>query len=69
MARKQRTTAEVDAMMANDTRGKRPVAKKAPAKKKPTRAEEMDAGINSTGLSRLARILMSGRDTTPDERN
>ena len=64
MPRKQRTRAEVDAMMANDTRGKRPVAEKAPAKKKETRAEEMDRGV----LGRLHKILMSGHETAPDER-
>ena len=68
MARKQRTKDEVDAMMANDTRGKRPEAEKAPAKKKESRAEEMDRGVTNSGLARLAKILMSGHETAPDER-
>lgn len=58
----------IEEMVKVSKGGKRPVKKKAPPRKKETRAEEMDRGVLGQG-TRLGKILMSGHETTPDERN
>lgn len=69
MAKRQRERMSISEMVKVSKGGKRPAPRaKAPAKKKETRAEEMDRGVLGSA-SRLGKILMSGHETAEDERN
>ena len=69
MAKRQRKPMTLKEMVKESKGGKRPVPRaEAPAKKRETRAEEMDRGVLGSA-SRLGKILMSGHETAPDERN
>ena len=67
MAKRQRERMSISEMVKVSKGGKRPAPKKAPAKKRETRAEEMDRGVLGSA-SRLGKILLSGHETAPDER-
>jgi hypothetical protein len=68
MPKRQRAPMSLDEMLKVSKGGKRKPAKPKPKPKKETRGQEMDRGVLGQG-TRLGKILMSGHDTTPDERN
>jgi hypothetical protein len=68
MAKRQRERMSLAEMVKVSKGGKRPAPKKKAPVKKATRGEEMDRGVMNSA-TRLGKILLSGHDTTPDERN